>query len=304
MRTEVINLWENNDEVKLYAYILNNSSQFQADVKKPAIIVCAGGGYGYTSDREAEPVALAYAAKGYHTFVLRYSVAEKALFPQPFLDLGKAIETVRKNADRWFLDKNKVSLVGFSAGGHLVCTMGSIWNSKLFKDEPNIDETLIKPNAIIAGYPPIDFYMIDRDSITIDVNKSLYYARCAADLSNPKINVSEVLYMTAFGKQLPTKEEIDMYNATVQMSNGNMPPTFVWCTTEDALVNTRQTMLLVEALGRNNVPYEVHIFQSGPHGLSLANEQTSNFDYQTVPHVAKWFELSIEWLKEVYINLK
>lgn len=303
MQTEIINLWENNDEVKLYAYILNNSSQFQTNIKKPAIIVCAGGGYGYTSDREAEPVALAYAAHGYHTFVLRYSVAERALFPQPFLDLGKAIETVRKNADRWFLDENKISLAGFSAGGHLVSTMGSIWDSKLFKDNRNIDETLIKPNAIIAGYPPIDLYQMDRDSIILDENKPLYYARCAADLSNPEINKAEVMYMTAFGKQLPTKEETDIYNAAVQMSDKNMPPTFLWCTTEDKLVNTRQTMLLVEALGRNNVPYEVHIFKSGPHGLSLATEQTSNFNYQTVPHVAKWFDLSVEWLKEIYLNL-
>jgi len=299
MHTEVINIWENDDEVKLYAYILNNSLQFQFNKKKPAIIVCAGGGYGYTSDREAEPVALAYAVKGYHTFVLRYSVAEKALFPQPFLDLGKAIETVRKNADRWFLDENKITLVGFSAGGHLVCTMGSIWNSNLFKDEPRIDESLIKPNSIVAGYPPIDMYLFDRDSIVLDENKPLQYARCAADLSNPKINVTEVLYMTTFGKQLPTKEETDMYNASVQMNEKNMPPTFVWSTTEDALVSTKQTMLLIEALSRNNIPYEFHIFEKGPHGLSLANEQTSNFDYQTIPHVAKWFDLSIEWLKEL-----
>jgi dipeptidyl aminopeptidase/acylaminoacyl peptidase len=141
---------------------------------------------------------------------------------------------------------------------------------------------------------------MDRDSITLDENKTLYYARCAADLSNPEINKAEVMYMTAFGKQLPSKEETDMYNAAVQMSNKNMPPTFLWSTTEDKLVNAKHTMLLVEALDRNNVPYEVHIFKSGPHGLSLATEQTSNFENQTVPHVAKWFDLSVEWLKEIF----
>lgn len=81
MKTEVIKLYENRDDVTLTTYILQDSPELLAGKVRPAIIVCPGGGYFNCSDREAEPVALKFASKGYHTFVLRYNSVRQ----QPFL---------------------------------------------------------------------------------------------------------------------------------------------------------------------------------------------------------------------------
>src|SRR5690349_5562633 len=97
MITQIIPLREDTSAVYLEAYLLKNSPEFQTGKKRPVVIICPGGAYQRTSDREAEPVALRFLAQGYHAFVLRYSVQTR--FPTPMLDLAKAILTVREHAD-------------------------------------------------------------------------------------------------------------------------------------------------------------------------------------------------------------
>src|SRR5215207_443385 len=102
MITRTIPIREDVQTVYLEAYILKNSPEFQTDTRRPAVIICPGGAYMGTSDREAEPVALRFLAQGYHAFVLRYSVQTR--FPQPMLDLARTLQLVRENADKWLLD--------------------------------------------------------------------------------------------------------------------------------------------------------------------------------------------------------
>src|SRR5690606_19804938 len=112
MLVETIDLWSDGGSVKLQTYILNNSPEFRTDERRPAILICPGGAYLYTSDREAEPIALKFAALGYHTFVLRYNtyyskrtndpqtsqeINEQSRFPQPLYDVAKAMMTIREN---------------------------------------------------------------------------------------------------------------------------------------------------------------------------------------------------------------
>ena len=115
----------------LYTYILDGSAEI-AIKDRPMVIVCPGGAYAITSDREAEIVAMQFLAMGYHAAVLRYSVAP-AVFPTANLELGKAILTLRNKADEWNIDKNKIVALGFSAGGHMVASYCMFWKVCVFR---------------------------------------------------------------------------------------------------------------------------------------------------------------------------
>ena len=107
--------------------------------KRPAVVVIPGGGYVYCARSEGEPVALGFVSRGFHAFVLRYSVAEDAVGFRPLQEISWAIGYIRENADAWGLDPNKIAVCGFSAGGHLALSSGLLAENK--------------PNAMILGYP-------------------------------------------------------------------------------------------------------------------------------------------------------
>ena len=102
----------------LYTYFLDNSIEMHINRKRPVVVICPGGGYAMTSDREAEPIAMQYLVRGYHAVILRYSV-EPARYPLALLQLAKSVAFLRKNAAEFHIDTNKIVLQGFSAGGHL-----------------------------------------------------------------------------------------------------------------------------------------------------------------------------------------
>lgn len=147
---EKIQLWSEHEAVRLYAYLQSNDGEYSADKIRPAVIICPGGGYVLPSDREAEPVAMKFAAEGYQTFVLRYSTYfsgcaidftqpaignEKVAYPGPLYDLAKALIIIRENSSRWFIDSNKIVLCGFSAGGHLAASLGVHWNDETHDED-------------------------------------------------------------------------------------------------------------------------------------------------------------------------
>ena len=107
---------------KLYTYIRDESPEMEAH-RRPAVVICPGGGYGMTSDREAEPVALKVLEKGFQCFVLRYSV-EPVRFPAALLQLATAVAMVRSRADEWHVNADKIAVCGFSAGGQLAASLG------------------------------------------------------------------------------------------------------------------------------------------------------------------------------------
>ncbi len=125
------------NDAALEGYILDceiTLGQFQ---KRPAVLVCPGGGYMYCSPREAEPIALRYAAKGIHAFILRYSVGWEAKYALE--EVSWAIGYIREHAEEWNIDPEKIAVCGFSAGGHLALSAGLLAKNK--------------PNAMILGYP-------------------------------------------------------------------------------------------------------------------------------------------------------
>lgn len=127
--------------VTLDVFVPNISDEMPNMKVKPGILVLPGGGYSFCSDREAEPVAFEFMAKGYNVFILRYSLKEDSLFPTPLNDAVLALKTIRENQKIWNTDPQRIAVCGFSAGGHLAAALSTM------SDE--------KPNACILGYPCI-----------------------------------------------------------------------------------------------------------------------------------------------------
>lgn len=138
MFIEKINLTSDPD-ITLTAYVCEPSDEMPNMKTRPAMLVIPGGGYRFCSDREAEPIALEYIAKGFNAFVLRYSLDEKSAFPTPLNDAVAALKLIRANADKWHIDPHKVAAIGFSAGGHLAAALSTMSEEK--------------PDACILGYP-------------------------------------------------------------------------------------------------------------------------------------------------------
>ena len=127
--------------VTLTCYVQDMSAEMSNMNRRPAILIFPGGGYHFCSDREAEPIALAYAAKGYNAFVLRYSLQEQSQFPRPLTDAEDALEHIKTQANKYHIDPNKIAVIGFSAGGHLAAMLSTAGR--------------LRPSATLLGYPAV-----------------------------------------------------------------------------------------------------------------------------------------------------
>ena len=127
------------ENASVEGYILDCEITLGQFAKRPAVVICPGGGYMYCSPREAEPIALAYAARGFHAFILRYSVGWEAGGFRPLQEISWLIGYLRECAEQWHVDPDKIIACGFSAGGHLALSAGLLAANK--------------PNAMILGYP-------------------------------------------------------------------------------------------------------------------------------------------------------
>lgn len=235
-----------------------------------AVLICPGGAYAFTSEREAEPIALQFNAAGFHAFVLYYSVAPRK-HPQPLLDVSRAMCIIRENVRDWHIDPDKIAVCGFSAGGHLAASLGVHWAKPYISETKGITAGLNKPNALILGYPVITTGQFAHKG---SVENLLGYDATSSLL-----------------KEMSLELQV----------NEQMPPTFIWHTHDDDAVPVENSMLFVQAMRAKNIPFEFHVFSKGPHGLSLANEETAAEGMGVYPHVANWMNLCIEWLKEVFL---
>jgi acetyl esterase/lipase len=298
MLMEKIHLWDDNETVTLHTYMLNNSMEFQKDQFRPAVVICPGGGYLGTSDREAEPVALKFASLGYHTFVLRYTTYykewvqdfnnppvpnENSAYPQPLFDLAKAMLIIRENASKWLVDSEKIAVCGFSAGAHLSASMGVHWNSSLLKEKFNSDNEIFKPNAVILGYPLLD-YQLMKEKVETEANEFIK-------------GFWEISGKAVFGTSNPSVEQL-LELSPVNFVSSQTPPSFIWHTADDGLVYAENSLRFATGLAKNKVPYELHVFESGVHGLSLCDETTAGEPSHINPECSVWVDLANNWLKK------
>lgn len=237
---------------------------------RPAVLVLPGGGYSYTSAREAEPIALRFIDAGYHTFVLDYSVAP-AKHPQPLLDASRAMCIIRNHAEEWGICPDKIAVCGFSAGGHLAASLGVHWDKEYLEHTDGIEIGKNRPDALILCYPVIT---------------SGEFAHRGSFISllgeNPG---SDLLYEMSLEHHVSEKT----------------PPAFLWHTFSDGAVPVENSLLFAQALREKNIPFELHIYPEGPHGLSLATEETAVKRASHIsPHIAGWTKLCTDWLKQLF----
>ncbi|MDI9216684.1 MULTISPECIES: alpha/beta hydrolase [Clostridium] len=272
---ERINLRDISSKLKdsnaiMSTYIPENSEEININKKRETIIICPGGGYVGTSDREAEPVAFKFIAEGFNVVVLRYSVAPNK-FPKALTELAATVNYIRSKGEEWNVDSNKIIVCGFSAGGHLAGSLGVLWDNKILEETLGLSKDDIKPNAMILCYPVIT---------------SGEFAHKGSFDNLLGENTSE-----------GEREKLSLE----KLVSKNTPKTFLWHTFDDGAVPVQNSLFFANSLAANNVPFELHIYPSGVHGLSLCEELTAmNGQSEHInDHVSTWFNLAVEWIKKL-----
>lgn len=227
-----------------------------------AVVICPGGGYWVNAmSHEGTDVAKKFNEMGVAAFVLKYRIPNNATMENtaigPLQDAQQAIKMVREHAKQWNINPDRIGIMGFSAGGHLASTAGTHFSEVVV---PNENKTSVRPDFMILVYPVITFM----DSIG-------HNGSC-----------DQLLGKT------PTLEKIQRYSNELQVSP-QTPPTLLIHASDDDGVKPENSILFYQALLRNNVPAEMHIFQKGGHGFGMINKTTNQ---RWMDWVKSWFEIN------------
>jgi len=270
MRYEVVDLYEYFKIEKpegakgvLTIYALDNHTEIGSKRARSAMLVIPGGGYHFVSFRENESVAMAFLRRGISAFVLDYSVAPLH-YPTQIREAGMAMIYIRENAKKYHIDPETVGAVGFSAGGHLCGCLGNLFNDKNLLSLPNCD--FVRPTAVILSYP-----------VTV-----------YADADETKTHVGS-FYNVSGGVK-----EVAEYLSLENHVNNNSSPAFIWHTFEDAAVPLYGTLIVAQKYYESKIPFDLHVFEKGRHGLSIATEEVNSVN----DRASAWVNSAIDWLKE------
>lgn len=257
---------------RLDIYALEHPSETMNTAPHPCVIVCPGGAYAFVSNREGEPAAKKFLAEDITACVLWYSAAPDSRFPVQLRQLFEAISYLRDNADELKIDKNRIVVCGFSAGGHLAASACTLWNKpEVLKLLPGFEPKNIRPDGGILCYPVI------------------------SSVNHPHVPSFEYLLGEDYNKK---KELVSLENAV----DKNTPPAFIWHTADDSVVPAMNSILYAQKLAEFNTPFELHIYPSGPHGLSCCDETSANkevYPHCISPDCAAWVPAAIKFVKNI-----
>lgn len=273
----------------LTTYVHQDGEYDRKGVTRPAVLICPGGGYAFISQNEGEPVALAFARMGYHAFVLTYSVKMDHPFPTALRELAQAMSIIRGRAGEWRVDPHDITVAGFSAGGNLALSLGVYYRHGMLTDELGLIPEQIKPNQLILGYPAVT--LEPRSTETPLFLIELMDKGLMPDFRGP--NIREIL----LGKENLTKEEEQSLNL-LPLVDGNTPRSFIWGTYEDSVIMPSDLLGLASKLYEHQVPCELHLFEKGPHGMSLGDATVKPEEQVQALSLGAWVELSDKWLKQ------
>lgn len=267
MINDRIYLNEKDDRIWIDAYISDDGGV------RPAILVIPGGGYISVSHfLEGEPIARAFFERGYNAFVLNYGVGEERdVFPKQLLDAGRAMIYIKENADKLFIDKERVFSTGFSAGGHLCGCIATMFDYPEVVAEFGERAKLVRPRGVILSYPvTVAFEEAHRPSF-VNLFRKHFEAIPLAELKRASLDYAV---------------------------NSQSSPMFIWHTREDVVVPVEGSMKLALAASRCGLPLMMSVYPYGPHALGLANESTSRGDARNVQPLAQvWVDTACEWMK-------
>jgi len=269
MTLETVFLRPEDKNITLTAYITDNDPALNAP-PRPAIVVLPGGGYRALSDREGEPIVKKFLAAGFNAFLLRYGIGEAARFPRPLVEVSRAIVHIRENAEKYHIDPARVFVVGFSAGGHLCASIGTLWHEEFAKASPDMPEGANRPTGVILSYPVIS---------------SGKYAHRGS-------------FNNILGTETPTEEQLRAYSLEYHVDERTVPA-YIWHTTEDKTVPVENSLMFAAQMAKHKIPFEMHIFPKGPHGLALAGPETNRGLPCNYPEAAQWIDEAIDWTKRV-----
>lgn len=233
----------------------------QGEAAGPAVVVLPGGGYQCRAEHEGRPIAEWLNTLGISAFVLDYRVAPYK-HPAPLTDARRALRYVRSRAAEWKVDPSRLGILGFSAGGHLASTAGTHYDRGNELSADPVERESCRPDFMVLCYPVI----------------SLYEFRHSGSRDN------------LLGEK-PLEEELQLLSNELQVT-GDTPPAFLWHTSDDPAVPVENALLFAGALSRHKVPFELHSYMTGPHGLGLAEQHA---EAQT------WPELCRRWFKRIGI---
>lgn len=211
------------------------------EATRPAIVVCPGGGYGALAEHEGRDYALWLNAHGIAAFVLKYRLgSHRYRHPVMLQDATRAMRTVRARAEEWKIDRDRIGIMGSSAGGHLAATVLTHFDDG--------DATSTDP--------------VEREGSRPDLGVLCYAVITMAQMTHGGSR------QNLLGEN-PPEELIDLLSNERHVSP-RTPPCFLWHTWEDKAVPIENSLQFAEALQRNRVPFDLHIYQQGGHGLGLA----------------------------------
>jgi acetyl esterase/lipase len=230
----------------------------EGDKPHPVIIIAPGGAYLFRAGHEAFPVAQWLNSIGISAIVLNYRLAPYK-HPIPLGDAKRAIRLARAHAKGWNIDPNRVGILGFSAGGHLASSLGTQFDLGNKQAEDPIEHYSSRPDVMVLCYPVITMGEHTHEGSKLNL--------LGEDPSN------ELVHLMSSEKQI----------------TGDTPPSFLWHTADDAAVDVENTLQFAAGLSRNKIPYDLHVFESGQHGLGMAIDH---------PEAKVWPSLCKAWLRK------
>ena len=252
-------------------YIKDSYPNDQDPFFRTLIVICPGGGYHHHSPREAEAIAVKLMDMGINSIVLRYSLSP-VIYPAQLFEAAYAVKYAREHAKEWDVNPDRIFIAGFSAGGHVAGLLSTLWNSKetdKFCEIFECSKDTIKPNAMILGYPVI--------------------------------TSGEFAHKASFERSLGEKYDELVENVSIEKLVGkDTPPAFIWHTFEDRTVPMENSLLLVQALRKAEIPFDYHVFSRGMHGLGLGTIETASKNKNHYePQVSTWPQLLKNWMEKL-----
>lgn len=234
-----------------------------------AMIVCPGGGYGGLADHEGAGYAAWFNEHGITAFVLKYRLGSHGYrHPVMLQDAARAMRYVRANAAKWNVDAKRIGIIGSSAGGHLAATLLTHFDAGQPDAADPIERVSSRPDLGILCYP-----VITMGSFTHEGSKE-----------------------NLLGKN-PPPELVELLSNEKQVSK-QTPPCFLFHTWEDGAVNVENSMAFAEALHKQGVPFDLHVYQKGGHGMGLGQ------DAGDATKLHPWTTDCLYWLKVQGFSLK